>query len=344
MAMDGVEFVVRWRLDRTYLHSSVETLQALWLRAADPSSRSGSVSGAPELLHELGRMRARVHLMSDGPVQLRWALEERLRQDHVRWDRLSLEPSLTRSLTTRIRAFSDHVGRRLATLLEARVQDQKLWDEDALLPEVVLGDDAEADAFLYSLYADVLSGRVDRSLLRKVLRRARVSGDAEERCLESLSRLRHGAIVERILIHLDQPRPPSDFDAHGSRMVPVYNLLQAAFVLGEDRRLSPDAVLQVAAAFVSQDGFDHDALARSYLDLMRRGHVHGGLVAPLGKAAATPPHDDSTGAWGVLNGMCEQMAQQLLNPPPRVDRRPGELDYAALARRHGGSLIRLLVR
>jgi hypothetical protein len=344
VAEGGVEFVLRWSLDRTYLHSSVETLQAIWLRAADPSSRSGGVSGAAGLLRELGRGPARVHLLSNGPAQLRWALEERLRQDRVRWDRLSLEPSLTRSLTARIRAVSDRVGRQLATLLEARVEDQTLGDDAELLPEMLLGDDTDSDAFLYSLYADVLSGRVDRSLLRKVLRRARVSGEVEERCLESLSRLRHGAVVERILVHLDQPRPPSDFDAYGSRMVPVYNLLQAAFVLGEERRLSPDSVLRVAASFVSRDGFDHDALARSYLDLMRRGHVHGGLVSPLREAIATPPHDDAAGLGGALSGMCEQMAEQLRSPPPRVDRRPGELDYAALARRHGRSLVRLLVR
>ena len=344
MGNGGVEFVLRWSLDRTYLHSNVETLHAIWLKSADPSSRSGSVSGAAELLRELGREQARVHLISDGPAQLRWALEERLRQDRVRWDRLSLEPSFTRSLATRVRALSDRVGRRLAELLEARVEDQKLWEDEALLPEVLLGDDAESDAFVYSLYADVLSGRVDRSFLRKVLRRARASSDAEERCLESLSRLRHGAAVERILIHLDQPRPPSDFDAHGSRMVPVYNLLQAAFVLGEDRRLSLDSVLRVAASFVSLDGFDHDALARSYLDLMRRGHVHGGLAGPLREATAALPDDDDAGIGGALRGMCQQMAEQVIHPPPRVDRRPGELDHAALARRHGGSLVRLLVR
>jgi len=341
---DGVEFVVRWSLDRTYLRSGLETLQALWLQATDGSARSGSVSGAPELLRELGHSRARVHLMSTEPVQLRWALEERLRQDRIRWDQLSLEPSLTRSLTARIPVFGDRIGQRLATLLEARVEDQTIWEDGALLPEVLVGDDAEADAFVYSLYADVLSGRVDRALLRKVLRRASVTREALERCLESLARLRNGTAVEKILIHLDQPRPPSDFDAHGSRLVPVYNLLQAAFVLGEEQRLSPGSVLRVAVSFVSQDKFDHDALARSYLDLMRRGHVHGGLAAPLRERARGAPQDVSAREAEALRGMCEQMQEQALNPPPRVDRRPGELDYAVLARRHGGSLVRFLVR
>jgi len=57
--------------------------------------------------------------------------------------------------------------------------------------------------------------------------------------------------------------------------VPFYNYLQAAFVLHEDGRLGPDGVLRVAVELVTEHRFDGDALARSYLDLARRGHLRG---------------------------------------------------------------------
>ena len=57
--------------------------------------------------------------------------------------------------------------------------------------------------------------------------------------------------------------------------MPFYNYLQAAFVLHEDGRLGPDGVLRVAVELVTEHRFDGDALARSYLDLARRGHLRG---------------------------------------------------------------------
>jgi hypothetical protein len=63
--------------------------------------------------------------------------------------------------------------------------------------------------------------------------------------------------------------------------VPFYNYLQAAFVLHEDDRLAPGGVLRVAVELVTEHHFDGDALARSYLDLGRRGHLRGTRVEAL---------------------------------------------------------------
>ena len=71
------------------------------------------------------------------------------------------------------------------------------------------------------------------------------------------------AAVERILIHLEQQTPPGDFAIYGTRVVPFYNYLQAAFVVHEDGRLSAQGVLRVATELVTQHRFDGDALVRS---------------------------------------------------------------------------------
>jgi hypothetical protein len=75
--------------------------------------------------------------------------------------------------------------------------------------------------------------------------------------------------------------PPDDFRTYGPRVVPFYNYLQAAFVLHEDDRLAPGGVLRVAVELVTEHRFDGDALARSYLDLARRGHLLGERVEAI---------------------------------------------------------------
>ena len=75
--------------------------------------------------------------------------------------------------------------------------------------------------------------------------------------------------------------------------MPFYNYLQAAFVLHEDGRLGADGVLRVAVELVTEHRFDGDALARSYLDLARRGHLRGTRVDDVGEDArgvARPGH------------------------------------------------------
>jgi hypothetical protein len=155
--------------------------------------------------------------------------------------------------------------------------------------ETLFGDDAEADAFVYSLYGDLLAGRVSDELLLAVLERERVYEDVVAETMQTARALGEHArermeVVERILIHLEQQTPPDDFRAYGPRVVPFYNYLQAAFVVHEDGRLGAEGVLRVAVELVTEHRFDGDALARSYLDLARRGHLAGTHAAELATA------------------------------------------------------------
>ena len=163
--------------------------------------------GAAALLHALGHTATRVHILSGSPRQLRAKLEEKLRIDRVRWDELTLKPNLSNLLRFRLRALRDQLGYKLPVLLAARSRDQELG-RDGLLPrEVLVGDDAEADAFVYSLYADLCEGIVDGDALDAILRVGRVYPDQRARCLAAHRQIRVGTAVERILIHLDRRSP-----------------------------------------------------------------------------------------------------------------------------------------
>ena len=325
--------IARWDLDKTYLRTDFDTVRDLLRTAVERPDRKRSVPGAAALLRELGRTGARIHILSGSPRQMKSKLEEKLRIDRVRWDELTLKPNLSNLVRMRFRALRDQLGYKLPMLLDARVRDQELGS-DGPIREALVGDDAEADAFVYSLYSDICAGGVDRRLLERVLTAGRLYGDQVERCLLAHARLSTGPVVQRILIHLDRQTPPSMFTDYGFRVVPFYNYLQAAFVLAEDGYVQPAAVLRIASEFVVRDRFDADALARSYFDLMRRGHVQGAAYEPLCAALETLQRDNALPVSAPLSRMCELLGEYLKAAPERREPAVPKLDYVALAVRH----------
>jgi hypothetical protein len=267
--------IARWDLDKTYLRTEFDSLRDLVRTALERPDQKRTNPGAATLLREMVRTGIRVHILSGSPEQMRRRLEDKLRLDGIVWDSFTLKPNLQNLLRLRFRAVRDQLGYKLPALLRARAAIAEADEAGERCHETLFGDDAEADAYVYSLYADVVAGRIDDELLIRILERARVYDDVVADAMDSVRNIERAEIVDRILIHLERQTPPDDFRTYGRRIVPFYNYLQAAFVLLEDALLGPDAVLRVAVELVTEHRFDGDALARSYLDLARRGHVRG---------------------------------------------------------------------
>jgi hypothetical protein len=286
--------IARWDLDKTYLRTEFDTFRDLVKTAFERADEKRTNPGAATLLREMVRANVSVHILSGSPEQMRRRLEDKLRLDGITWDSFTLKPNLKNMLRLRFRAVKDQLGYKLPALLQARVtlDGPAMGGHDGVPEghtgpvqrETLFGDDAEADAYVYSLYADVIAGRVTEEVLLAVLQRGRVYPDVVADAMESARAVEPADAVERILIHLERQTPPDDFHAYGPRVVPFYNYLQAAFVLHEDGRLGADAVLRVAVELVTEHRFDGDALARSYLDLARRGHVRGVGVEAIEEA------------------------------------------------------------
>lgn len=331
--------VTRWDLDKTYLRTEFHTARDLLRSAMERPDQKRAVPGAPRLLRELRRRGARIHILSGSPRQMRRALTERLSLDGVSYDELTLKPNLSNLLRLRLRALKDQLSYKLPALLEARVRERNVLRLPAS-PEVLVGDDSEADAFVYSLYADLCLGRVDADHLRAILRAGEVDARTRARCLDALSGLRPPALLDgeeppspaasfRLLIHLDQQTPPSRFASYGERLVPFYNYAQAALLLVEDGHLPAAAAYRMAQELCDQFRFDLDALARSYLDLKRRGHLDGKALAEL--RAARQEAAPEVAPWPDL------IARELeRSPPAEPTALPAPLDYVALAVHHRG--------
>lgn len=336
--------IYRWDLDKTYLQTDFDSLRALVRTALEGPAEKRTVAGAATLLRELRSPRgkrdesSRVCFISGSPRQMRKVLLEKLRLDGVEFDEFILKPNLRNLLTGRFRAMREQVGYKLPALLAGRAgvpTDTR---------EVCFGDDAEADGFIYSLYGDLLAGRIDRPLLEKLLVEAGVYRDDAQRTVtlfEALPKLverppeeRGG--VERIFINLDRRSPPRRFDRYGPRLVPIFSYFQAALVLYEDQRLDAGAVVRVAVEMVDKNAYSFESLRNSLQDLLRRGRLKLETARALGTAIGEGD-EELLPALGALPGTREvvrTLARGLrelaplheaeIFPPPAVD----TIDYS----------------
>jgi len=149
---------------------------------------------------------------------------------------------------------------------------------------VHFGDDAEADAFIYSLYADLIAGRVDEHVLAQVLAAAEVYSEDAARIFRAWHTVPRADPVRRIFIMLDRLTPPAYFGRYGPRVVPIFNYFQAALVLLGDGLLTPTQVVRVAADMVQTAGYNLITLSNSFQDLLRRGLPLQAVAAPLVQA------------------------------------------------------------
>lgn len=265
---DAITHVFRWDLDKTYLHTNFDTFLDLLRTAIEKPERKRTVPGAAALMREIRASgNVRITIVSGSPEQMRRSLEAKLKLDGVQWDELVLKPNLRNILKGRFRAVREQVGYKLPALLEARTKVPESANE------TLFGDDAEADALVYSLYADVLAGRIGEDTLQAVLEKARAYPDAIAMVRKLAATLSRTDPVRRIFIHLDRKSDPSFFRRYGPRVVPIANYFQAALVLVSDRTISVEAGLRHAASLVIEHGLDVPELVAVARDVVGRGHV-----------------------------------------------------------------------
>lgn len=275
-----LQHIFRWDLDKTYLHTEFDTWRDLVRTAMETPEVKRAVAGATVLLREL-RAGAACHLtvLSGSPEQMRSTLESKLRLDGIQWDEFILKPSLRHIMRLRFRALRDQVGYKLPALLRSR------RSLPGAVPETLFGDDAEADALVYSLYADILGGRVTPRRLAAVLEAAGVYPDVREEIVALAHEVPREDPVRRIIIHLERKSDPTFFRRYGPRVVPVRNYLQAAVVLVEDGTLRADSGARVAMTLL-RGGATTAELGDSVRDLVAAGHLRGAGPAAVGGALA----------------------------------------------------------
>ncbi len=316
--------IYRWDLDKTYLKTDFDTLRQLVRTAMQKAEDKKAVPGAAALIRELrADGRSRLCIVSGSPTQMRAVLAEKLKLDGVEFDELVLKDNLKNLVRGRFKALRGQVGYKLPVLLESRAR------APADSEEVLFGDDAEADAFIYSLYADMVSRRVDEKVVRQVLEAAEVYPDDIDRVLTRWASIPAADPVRRIFINLDRLSPPASFAKYGPRVVPIFNYFQAALVLMGDKHLTAPQVVRVMVEMVQTAGYNLLTFSNSLQDLLRRGLPVTEVTQALLEALSGPqamvqlvrPVPD------IITAFTKRVAALGAAPPPPAAR---EVDYLGL--------------
>lgn len=319
-----VQRIYRWDLDKTYLQTDFDTFRQLVRTAFQKAHQKKAVPGAAALIRELRASGAsRLCIVSGSPTQMRTVLTEKLKLDGVEFDELVLKDNLRNLVRGRFKAMRGQVGYKLPVLLESRAR------APVGAEEVLFGDDAEADAFIYSLYADMVARRVSEPVVHRLLEAAEVYASDIERVMRQWKEIPQADPVRRIFINLDRLTPPAAFARYGPRVVPIFNYFQAALVLLGDRHLTAPQVLRVMFEMVQTAGYNLLTLSNSFQDLLRRGlplaDVGEALVEALQGPAAIfqvmRPMPD------IIAAFSKRVAALGGQPPPPKVR---EIDYLAL--------------
>lgn len=275
--------IYRWDLDKTYLQTEFDTLRQLVRTALQKAHEKKAVPGAAALIRELRSSGdSRLCIVSGSPTQMRTVLAEKLHLDGVEFDELVLKDNLKNLVRGRFKALRGQVGYKLPVLLRSRA------NAPAEAEEVLFGDDAEADAFIYSLYADMVARRVSEPVVHQVLQAAEVYEDDITRVMKVWESIPQADPVRRIFINLDRLTTPASFAHYGPRLVPIFNYFQAALVLMADGHLNAGQVLKVMVELVQTSGYNLFTLSNSLQDLLRRGLPIAQVAQSLAEALQGP--------------------------------------------------------
>jgi len=261
-----------WDLDKTYLKSEFETLRELVRIPFEKPEEKVAVPGVVPLIRGLRNVASqagrdvRIYFVSASPPQIAKAIKDKLALDGIEYDGIVFKDQLHHLVRGKFRNLREQVGYKLTELLKDR-------PARADAREVLFGDDWESDPLIYSLYADIVAGRVAPGDLDGILQTIGVDAALIAEATRLAAAITPAEAVSRIFINLERRTPPSAFQRFGPRLVPTFNYLQTAACLFQDGHLSLPAVATVAEALTAQSGYTPERLANSLADIERRGHL-----------------------------------------------------------------------
>jgi hypothetical protein len=318
--------VYRWDLDKTYLETDFDSVRGLIRSALEPAEAKKNVPGSAALLRALSsRPDTKVVFISGSPTQMREVLERKLELDGIRFDELHLKDNLGNLRRGRIRAIRGQFGYKLPALLRGRL------GMDASVTETHFGDDAEIDALVYSVFADILAGRLGSDAITRILQASGVYPDRLEQALGLVEQLPQAEAVERVFIHLDRGMPTQRFAPLGSRVVPIHSWFQAALVLYGAGHLDSNGVLAVLREIITDRGVTVSGIANLFQDIARRGHVSVDALQRLGREIETDEGD----VLDVLRACRRRLGWLGTVPTYRAPAPPLEVNYLDLVRQFG---------
>jgi hypothetical protein len=333
-AVEQAAITFRWDLDKTYLRTQFESLRQMVKIPFEAGSDKVHLPGVPQVIQGLRRcavaraQRPFVFFLSASPPQIGNAIREKLELDGIEYDGIIFKDQLRNLVRGRWRSLREQIGYKLGELLDSR------RGGPAAAREVLFGDDWESDPLIYSVYADVLAGRLDAEAVANLLRTLEVERGAIARVTRAVEALEaHSEVVRRIYINLEKRTPPGRFHAFGPRLVPAFNYFQTGASLFELGLIDDAALTAIAGALVEEAGYSGDRLRNSLDDLVRRGHLKPSsrtrIIRVLQRARIAGPAPHEAMLRARLRAAFERLQARWSRGP--AEQMP-ELDYGQILR------------
>ncbi|MCA9513696.1 MAG: hypothetical protein KC635_02025 [Myxococcales bacterium] len=267
---DGRIYV--WDIDKTYLASEIDSLRGLLAIPLEFAIDKRNVAGTATLLRGLRRGVAPrgltqsnpIYFVSASPPQLRSVLQRKMLIDGVEYDGITFKDQVALVRKGRFGALREQIGYKLSALLLNR------RDLPWTARESLFGDDSESDALIYSLYGDVVAGRLRGDLLVRTLLKNGVRDEVARYAAGLADGMPEREMVELIFINLENRTNPERFAGFSTRLIPCSDTFQMALRLFEAGHISEESTLNVARTLVTRYQRHPPSLLRSAAELVQR--------------------------------------------------------------------------
>lgn len=278
--------VVTCDIDRTYLATRVSSLSGMLAIPFQFAVDKRDIAGMARLLKELRRgndqrvsRHTPIYFLSASPAQLRPVIQRKMLMDGLEYDGTTFKDWKRVLLSGRLKRFREQVGFKITALLTKRTE----------LPggsrELLIGDDIESDALSFSLYADIIAGRIPLDDVPAALQQWGVAADDAAHIKGLRARLgdEHEG-VQRILIRCERGTP-EDLLGYAPHVIAGRSAFQLA--LGA---LACDAVSIRGVRLVAKEQADRGSAAEQLSgdldDAVQRGVLPAELARRVGSDLA----------------------------------------------------------
>ena len=294
--------VITCDIDRTYLMTRFSSLKGIAKIPFEFAIDKKDIAGMATLLRELRRgpdtvsRHTPIYFLSASPSQLRPVIERKMMLDGIEYDGTTFKDWKKIIFSRRLGRLHDQLGFKVTALLRARRQ----------LPpgatEVLIGDDLEADAVAFALYADLLAGRIPEEVARALITREGATKQVADEILQLASQVATPGAVRSVYLRLERCEPAALMDFFPS-LLPTRGAFQMALSMRHQALITSEGVVRVARD-VANRGVASSDLGLQLADAVKRCLVPIGLaqdVVQSLRGARLIPHEiafsDPDPAW-----------------------------------------------
>ena len=265
--------VITCDVDKTYLDTDFKSIKGLLTIPFEWAEDKQTVAGMAPVLKELrfgsGNFNALIpfYFLTASPPFLIRILKKKMLIDSVQYDGIiSKDWSKVIFKHKKTRWLKHQIGYKLCALLTQRI----------ILPksakEILIGDDVEVDAFIYSFYADLLSGKIKGKEIGKILSREKCDEEEISEVIKIYDKLNFkNRAVHKIYIYMDKGENPSIFNDYGKDLIACLSPFQMAIHLYFDKQVRLIAVKMAAKDLLKRKKATFESLLYELREGVNRG-------------------------------------------------------------------------